>query len=127
MQNKLFYSAVLAMGVIALSASAAPADLGDANIHTIAHLYSFGTDGTGAELADCMITSTDYDAFFTELSSSYGSNKYTHLQSYSSYPSVKQLLLSKQSDNVQSAELFIQACVITMASLTNTTSWWNND
>lgn len=100
------------MGMLALGASAAPADMGDANIYTLAHLYSFGThgNGDGPELADCMIATTAYNAFYSALTKEFAAATNIRVQAYSSYPSKKTLLLIPNADDAHAAEIFIQTC-----------------
>lgn len=97
----------------ALGVSSLPAETPDAHIYTIARLYSFGThgNGDGPELADCMITTADYDAFYTDLTGQFSAVPNVHLRSYSSYPSVKQLLLAPRADDATAVEIFVQTCV----------------
>lgn len=82
----------------------------DAHIYTAAHLYAFGTHGDGPELAECIIYTPDYDDFYTALRSGYAVEGDVSIKSYSSYPSLKQMLLAPRVDERKAVEIFVSMC-----------------
>lgn len=113
-QKLAFFTAVAA--VLALGALAAPAgkgpDMSDAGIYTIAHLSSFGKSdaGVGPRLADCIVTSADYDAFYADVGDRFAGARRVSLVSYTSSDTIRSLVLAPGADEPKAAQLFVEAC-----------------
>lgn len=99
------------MGMLAVAASAAPVDMSDANIFTVARLYSWGShdNGDGPELAHCSITSADYIAYHDDLSATYH-DQGVNLFEYTEYPATKDFVLASGNDESKAEDIFTQLC-----------------